>query len=155
MLHDMHTFIHTENKIQLRILVKEYCISAQPKSQQISSMSNKSTSNFLTLPVELVYRVLDNLDEFTILCSMRNVSTRINTIVDSYHRYQVSFFFISNFSLKHFWNITHFYTTHHPRVFFCRSQIFRWNRDDSMTLPHTMCVCQVQFITYDDILPYI
>ncbi len=58
-------------------------------------MSDKFISSLLTLPVNLVYHILDNLDEFTILCSMRNVSRRINAIVDSYHRYQVNFSFIS------------------------------------------------------------
>lgn len=43
-----------------------------------------------TLPIELVYRVLDNLDDFSLLCSLRNVCTRINAIVDSYSRYQVN-----------------------------------------------------------------
>ena len=54
------------------------------------SMSNKGTSSLLTLPVELVYRVLDNLDELTILLSVRDVCTRLNSITDKYHRYQVN-----------------------------------------------------------------
>ncbi|CAM2718678.1 unnamed protein product [Rotaria socialis] len=49
---------------------------------------DQSSSPFLTLPVELVYRILDNLDELTILCSARNVCVRLNTITDAYHRYQ-------------------------------------------------------------------
>jgi hypothetical protein len=51
-----------------------------------------------TLPVELVYRILDHLDEVTILCSMQSVCARILAIVDSYHSYQVSFSFIFNFN---------------------------------------------------------
>jgi hypothetical protein len=46
-------------------------------------------TSLLTLPVELVYQILDNIDELTILCSARNVCTRLNLIIDSYHRYQV------------------------------------------------------------------
>ncbi len=52
-------------------------------------MSNKGISNFHTLPVELVYRVLDNLDPITILLSCRNICIRLNAITDSYHRYKV------------------------------------------------------------------
>lgn len=57
-------------------------------------MSDQVTESFLTLPVELVYRVLDHLDEFTILTSTRDVCTRLNAITASYHRYQVNFAFI-------------------------------------------------------------
>jgi hypothetical protein len=46
-------------------------------------------SSLLTLPAELVYRVLDNLNEKVIFLSLRNVCTRLNIIVDTYHRYQV------------------------------------------------------------------
>jgi hypothetical protein len=56
-------------------------------------MSNKSMPSFVTLPVEIVYRILDHQTNFTIICSMRNVCQRLNEIVDSYHRYQVNFFF--------------------------------------------------------------
>ncbi|CAF4233402.1 unnamed protein product, partial [Rotaria magnacalcarata] len=45
-------------------------------------------SCFSTLPVEFIYRILDNLDEFTILYSTRNVCARLNSITDTYHRYQ-------------------------------------------------------------------
>ncbi|CAF3439819.1 unnamed protein product, partial [Rotaria sp. Silwood2] len=51
-------------------------------------MSDKVLPSLLALPVELVYRILDKLDEFTILCSVRNVCTRLNAITDTYHRYQ-------------------------------------------------------------------
>ncbi len=51
-------------------------------------------SNLLQLPVELLHRILDNLDELTILLSMRNVCIRLNAITDAYHRYQVYCSFI-------------------------------------------------------------
>ena len=54
-------------------------------------MSSKISLTFLTLPVELVYRVLDYLDDWSIICSIRNVCTRIDAIIDSYDRYQVSY----------------------------------------------------------------
>ena len=57
-------------------------------------MDNKVSPSFLGLAIELVYRILDNLDDFTILCSVRNVCTRLNMITDTYHRYQVNFIFI-------------------------------------------------------------
>jgi hypothetical protein len=57
-------------------------------------MSDKNLSSpFLALPVELVYRIFDNLDELSILISIRGVCTRLNSIIDTYHRYQVKFTF--------------------------------------------------------------
>ncbi len=47
-------------------------------------------SSLSTLPVEIVYRILDNFDELTILCSMRDVCTRLNLIIDAYQRYKVT-----------------------------------------------------------------
>lgn len=74
--------------------------------QQFSSMSDKIIPSLHTLPVEFVYKILDELDDFTILCSMQNVCKRLNEIVHTYHRYQVNFSFIpmSNFLLssKHY-----------------------------------------------------
>ncbi|CAF1357999.1 unnamed protein product [Rotaria sordida] len=52
-------------------------------------MKDKAIHSFLTLPVELVYRILDKLDTFTILCSMLNVCTRINVIVDDYRQHPI------------------------------------------------------------------
>jgi hypothetical protein len=56
----------------------------------LHQMSNKIIPSLLTLPVELVYRILDKMDDWTMLCSMRNVCTQINITVDTYHRYQVN-----------------------------------------------------------------
>jgi hypothetical protein len=52
-------------------------------------MSEKRTFHLQTLPAELVYRILDNLDQLTIVLSCRNVCTRLNAITDTYHRYKV------------------------------------------------------------------
>jgi hypothetical protein len=67
---------------------------------QATSMSDKVTPSFLTLPIEVVHRILDNLDQLTILLSVRDVCTRLNTITDSYHRYQVKFSFILSTSFS-------------------------------------------------------
>lgn len=42
-----------------------------------------------TLPIEMVYRIMDHLEEATIYLSLRNVCQRLDKIVDSYRRYQV------------------------------------------------------------------
>ena len=42
-----------------------------------------------TLPVELVYRVLDNLDNKRIFWSCQSVCTRLDAIINSYRPYQV------------------------------------------------------------------
>ncbi len=65
-------------------------------------MSNKMSRSLLTIPVELVYRILDNVSERTIFLSLRNVCTRLNTIIDTYHRYQVNFSFISEVRFSSF-----------------------------------------------------
>jgi hypothetical protein len=42
-----------------------------------------------TLPVELVYRILDHLDNKSLFLSCTNICRRLNDIIDNYHRYQV------------------------------------------------------------------
>jgi len=52
--------------------------------------------SLLTIPIEMVYRILDNLDDKTILLSCRSLCARLNDITDSYPRYQV----ILGFTMK-------------------------------------------------------
>lgn len=52
-------------------------------------MPAKASASFLELPIEFVYRILDYVDDFTILCSVRDVCTRLNNITDTYNRYKV------------------------------------------------------------------
>lgn len=40
--------------------------------------------------MDVVYRILDNMDEKEILLSLSNVCTRINNIINSYQRYKVN-----------------------------------------------------------------
>ena len=47
---------------------------------------------FSTLPVELVYRIMDHQNQQTLFCSMQNVSRRLNQILGTYERYRVSLF---------------------------------------------------------------
>lgn len=47
-----------------------------------------------TLPVDLVYCILDHLEVLTILLSCRDVCTRLNHVIDTYRRYKVIFNFI-------------------------------------------------------------
>lgn len=58
--------------------------------KETTVMPNKMSPALHTLPVELVYRILDHIDEMTILLSCRHICTRLNTIIDTYHRYQVT-----------------------------------------------------------------
>jgi hypothetical protein len=58
-----------------------------------TSTIEKISPSLLTIPIEFVYRILDNLDTVTILLSVRNVCLRLNAITDTYHPYQVHFFF--------------------------------------------------------------
>ncbi|CAF1157449.1 unnamed protein product [Adineta steineri] len=51
-------------------------------------MSTNRTLTLHTLPVELIYCILDNLDDLTIILSLRNVCLQLNAIIDIYPRYQ-------------------------------------------------------------------
>lgn len=53
-------------------------------------MPDKINGSFVTLSIELVYRILDKLDKVTLLCSVRNVCTRLNAIIETYDRFKVS-----------------------------------------------------------------
>jgi len=43
-----------------------------------------------TLPVDIVYRILDHLDDTSLFISVSNICQRLNAIQNSYHRFQVS-----------------------------------------------------------------
>jgi len=58
--------------------------------KQAKTMTYQGSASFLTLPVELVHMIFDKLSDFIIICSLRNVCTRLNMILDTYPRYQVS-----------------------------------------------------------------
>jgi hypothetical protein len=70
-------------------------------------MSGRSTLSLITLPVEIVYRILDNLDGLAILLSVRDVCTRLNAITDTYQPYQVISIFILTCDLHPFRHIIH------------------------------------------------
>jgi hypothetical protein len=57
-------------------------------------MADHSASSLHTLPVELIYRIMDNLDAEALLVSFRDVCTRINAIMDTYEPYTVYFILI-------------------------------------------------------------
>ena len=52
-------------------------------------MSARIISSILELPIEIIYRILDNLDQYTLFCAASNVSIRLNRILGTYDRYQV------------------------------------------------------------------
>ncbi|CAF1461499.1 unnamed protein product [Adineta ricciae] len=43
---------------------------------------------FSTLPVEIVYRIMDHQNDETLFCSMQNISRRLNQILSTYERYR-------------------------------------------------------------------
>ena len=57
-------------------------------------------TSLLTLPVHLVYRILDQLKPVEIFISVRNVCTRLNLVTDSYHPYKVSSGSLSSCSVE-------------------------------------------------------
>jgi hypothetical protein len=91
-------------KVNLKI-AKAFNICMLPQKthyniQKQISVSINMASSLLTLPVEIVYHILDNVSDKTIFLSLINVCTRLNTIISTYHRYQVNFSFIFEVSLS-------------------------------------------------------
>jgi hypothetical protein len=56
-------------------------------------MADNVTLSLLTIPTELIYHILDEIDILTIEISVRNVCTQLRMIVNKYRQCQV----ISNF----------------------------------------------------------
>ncbi len=71
-------------------------------------MFNSSTLSLATLPVDIIYRILDHIDVQDIYMSARNICQRLDNIIDTYKRYQVDStrqtFMFSEF-LSNNWNI--------------------------------------------------
>ena len=67
-------------------------------------MSDKMTVSLHTLPVEIVYQILDNLTTKALFISTRNVCQRLDTIINSYHRYLVKLDFLIFFGKKNLFN---------------------------------------------------
>lgn len=67
--------------------------SEKHRNQQFDMMVNTNIHSLHTLPVEIIYRILDNLSLYRIVCSMLNVCTRLDAVVCSYHRNEVSFIY--------------------------------------------------------------
>ena len=57
----------------------------------LSERNSKETLSLLTLPIEIIYRILDELDHLSIVLSARGVCTRSDRIIDTYPHYQVNF----------------------------------------------------------------
>ena len=56
--------------------------------------------SLLTLPTEILHRILDNLDIHSILVSFRRVCSRFYTITESYHRYELNLCSMSRSDIK-------------------------------------------------------
>ncbi len=76
-------------------------------------------ASLLTLPIELVYRILDNLNNKTIFLSLSSVCTRLNTIINTYHPYQVNSSFITKLAFHHLRNIVYFKKESYSTVLSC------------------------------------
>jgi len=57
-----------------------------------------------TLPIDIIYRIFDHLDEKDLFMSANNINQRINAILTSYQRFQVNIASIlTSFTCK-FWH---------------------------------------------------
>lgn len=48
------------------------------------------TLSLHTLPIEIVYRIYDYLDEKNLLLTISNICQRLNAILNAYRRFQVN-----------------------------------------------------------------
>ena len=74
-----------KSKFQETIISTECNVDNQAKR-----MSHQGSASLLTLPIELIHMIFDKLSDFTIICSLCQVCTRLNMVMDAYPRYQVS-----------------------------------------------------------------
>ena len=59
-------------------------------AQRADVISHKRIPLLLTLPIESVYGILDQLDPIDIFLSARDVCSRLNAITDTYRPYTVN-----------------------------------------------------------------
>jgi len=79
---------------------KQSCIWQHTIWEETTSICNSMPSSLHTLPIDLVYRILDHLDNMTIFWSCQNVCRRLNDVVNTYHPYRVTLTF--TFSWMHY-----------------------------------------------------
>lgn len=84
-----------------------------------------------TLPIELVYRILDNLNDKALFLSCYGVCQRLNDIIDTYRRYQVLFHFTTSSQFDYYYKILSLTSTILYRDYFVyslitKSYIHRW-----------------------------
>ena len=92
----MTTYFHAEEESKYKLQRTTHFDSIHHET-----MSHNTAPSFLTLPIELVYRILDNLDIREMILSTRNVCQRLDAITESYHPYQVNLNFFA-FEWNHF-----------------------------------------------------
>ena len=88
-------FIKHEKEYRV-VLLKYRRIANGTHFAKKTLMSHQTAILLHTLPVQMVYRILDNLDNKTIFMSCGGVCQRLNAIIDTYKPYQVIFHFISS-----------------------------------------------------------
>ena len=116
------------NPFQTKSILSIHTINQVHSSITFTNVKRKIIPSLLILPVELVYRILDHLDDWTMSYATKNICTHINTIVDIYHRHQVNFSFFSYLVFKS------------CKTSFVDSQIFsRLFTVRNRHLPHLIC----------------
>lgn len=68
-------------------------------SKDTTLTSTEMIFSLHTVPVELVYLILDNVNRKTLFMSCFGVCKRLNAIINTYHPYKVIFDFIVNINL--------------------------------------------------------
>ncbi len=66
-------------------------MSSELQLTKSTSIVEKATPIFLSLTIEFIYRIGNNLHWKKILISVLNAYAKLNLIVDTYHRYNITF----------------------------------------------------------------
>ena len=85
------TRLHTQRNAKIKFELRTY-FDTTLYNNHYDKMSDNNTAFLTTLPIELIYRILDHLSSQDILLSVRNVCEQLNAITDVYPPYQVNFF---------------------------------------------------------------
>jgi hypothetical protein len=102
--------LHHHEKLHATLFIKEHLKTNRASStttfhQKTTSIYHKMSLSLHTLPVELVYRILDQLNDKALFVSCSNVCARLNNIINTYHRYQVIIDFTMKLHFHHFSSI--------------------------------------------------
>lgn len=71
------------------IIKRNYIHILQEEEEKEMCLSHRMAVSLHTLPIELIYRILDHVNNKTLFMSCHGVCQRLNNILDTYKPYQI------------------------------------------------------------------